>query len=128
MNSQHFCINNGTTKIGLVFVFLVAFLSLDCHVMAQKKEFIVMLDAGHGGHDSGNIGIKKIKEKDVALNIALEVGKLLENTPNIKVLYTRKKDVFICEECNEKVKQYKNGKIHWVKYNEKPTFKAFYEK
>lgn len=41
---------------------------------------------------------------------------------------TKKEDVFICEECNEKVKQYKNGKIHWVKYNERPTFKAFYEK
>ena len=95
MNSQHFCINNGTTKIGLIFVFLIAFLSYDVGVYAQKKEFIVMLDAGHGGHDPGNIGIKKIKEKDVALKIALEVGKLLEKTPNIKVLYTRKKDVFV---------------------------------
>ena len=95
MNSQHFCINNGTTKIGLIFVFLVAFLSFNSAVHSQKKEFIVMLDAGHGGHDPGNIGIKKIREKDVALKIALEVGKLLASTPNIKVLYTRKKDVFV---------------------------------
>ena len=63
MNSSHFCINNGTTKIGLIFVFIVGFLFGDDLVYAQKKEFVVMLDAGHGGHDPGNIGIKKIREK-----------------------------------------------------------------
>ena len=54
-----------------------------------------MLDAGHGGHDPGNIGIKKIREKDIALKLALQIGKLLEKETHIKVLYTRKKDVFV---------------------------------
>ncbi len=95
MNSQHFCINNGIAKIALIFVFLVSFLFFDSLVYAQKKEFVVMLDAGHGGHDPGNIGIKKIREKDIALKIALQVGKMLERESHIKVLYTRKKDVFV---------------------------------
>ena len=47
-------------------------------VFAQKKEFVVVLDAGHGGHDPGNIGINKVKEKDIALKMVLQVGKLLE--------------------------------------------------
>src|SRR5690606_10570848 len=67
---------------------------------AQKKnngQFVVVLDAGHGGDDSGNIGKKGsgFKEKDIALNIVLQVGKALERHPNIKVIYTRKTDVFV---------------------------------
>ena len=58
------------------------------------KPFIVVLDAGHGGHDPGNTG-NGYKEKDIALKIVLEIGKILEKEPNIKVLYTRKTDVFI---------------------------------
>lgn len=64
-------------------------------VFAQKKEFVVVLDAGHGGHDPGNIGINKVKEKDIALKMVLQVGKLLEKNSNIKVVYTRKTDVFV---------------------------------
>ncbi|GAA3554672.1 N-acetylmuramoyl-L-alanine amidase [Snuella lapsa] len=57
-------------------------------------KFIVVLDAGHGGDDPGNLG-NGYKEKDIALNIVLEVGKQLEKTSGIKVVYTRKTDVFI---------------------------------
>ncbi len=69
-------------------------------VQAQKKDngqFVVVLDAGHGGEDSGNIGKKGsgFKEKDIALNIVLQVGRELEKIPNIKVIYTRKTDVFV---------------------------------
>lgn len=69
-------------------------------VQAQKKnngQFVVVLDAGHGGDDSGNIGKKGsgFKEKDIALNIVLQIGKALERHPNIKVIYTRKTDVFV---------------------------------
>lgn len=59
-----------------------------------NKSFVVVLDAGHGGHDPGNRG-NGYKEKDIALNIVLEVGKQLANISDIKVIYTRKKDVFI---------------------------------
>lgn len=58
------------------------------------KEFIVVLDAGHGGKDSGNVGNGYL-EKDIALDVTLQVGKILEGQPNMKVIYTRKTDVFI---------------------------------
>ncbi|REJ83631.1 MAG: N-acetylmuramoyl-L-alanine amidase [Bacteroidetes bacterium] len=55
----------------------------------------VVIDAGHGGHDSGCLG-SKFKEKDIALNIALALGKMIEEQfPDVKVIYTRKKDVFV---------------------------------
>lgn len=59
------------------------------------KPFKVVIDAGHGGNDPGCIGLS-LKEKDVNLNVALKVGKLLtENCPDIQVIYTRKTDVFV---------------------------------
>ena len=55
----------------------------------------IVIDAGHGGHDAGCLGASA-REKFVALDIALKLGKLIENTfPDIKVIYTRKTDVFI---------------------------------
>ena len=55
----------------------------------------VVIDAGHGGHDTGCLG-SSAREKTVALNIALKLGKLIEqNFPDVKVIYTRKTDVFI---------------------------------
>ena len=59
-----------------------------------NKKFIVVLDAGHGGKDSGNRG-NGYYEKKIALNIALKAGAQLEKIPDIKVIYTRKKDVFV---------------------------------
>ena len=56
--------------------------------------FVVVLDAGHGGHDPGNVG-NGYKESDIALKIVLKVGAELEKNPNIKVIYTRKKNVFV---------------------------------
>src|SRR5690606_5342803 len=58
------------------------------------KPFVVVLDAGHGGHDSGNTG-NGYRESDIALKIVLKVGEALEKIPNVKVIYTRKTDVFI---------------------------------
>jgi len=55
----------------------------------------VVIDAGHGGKDPGAVG-KKGMEKDIALSIALKVGAYIEeNIPDVKVIYTRKTDVFI---------------------------------
>ncbi len=60
--------------------------------IAQK---VVVIDAGHGGKDPGALG-KKSKEKNIVLDIALMTGKYLEeNVKNVKVVYTRKKDVFV---------------------------------
>ncbi len=55
----------------------------------------VVIDAGHGGHDSGCLG-QNTKEKDVALGISLKLGKYIEeNFPDVKVIYTRKTDQFV---------------------------------
>jgi len=59
-----------------------------------KKPFIVVLDAGHGGKDYGNRGNGYV-EKDIVLDVTLQVGKLLEKMDGFKVVYTRKKDVLI---------------------------------
>lgn len=59
---------------------------------------VIVLDAGHGGKDPGNMGTKRYKttEKDVALAITLLVGKYInENLPDVKVIYTREDDRFI---------------------------------
>ena len=63
-------------------------------IQAQDKSFVVVLDAGHGGHDSGNRG-NGYYEKEIALKIALRVGAQLEKVSGVKVIYTRKKDVFV---------------------------------
>ena len=64
-------------------------------VNAANKRFILVIDPGHGGHDAGAVG-KITKEKTINLNVALAFGKLVEqNCPDVKVIYTRKTDVFI---------------------------------
>ncbi|MCD8293455.1 MAG: N-acetylmuramoyl-L-alanine amidase [Prevotellaceae bacterium] len=70
-------------------------LSFSCAGPAGAKDFTVVIDAGHGGHDPGAVG-KTSKEKNINLNVALKLGKLIErNCPDVKVVYTRDKDVFI---------------------------------
>lgn len=60
------------------------------------KPFVVVLDAGHGGHDSGNTGHRgAYRESDISLSVVLKVGAALEKIPNVKVIYTRKTDVFL---------------------------------
>jgi N-acetylmuramoyl-L-alanine amidase len=62
---------------------------------ADSKVKIVVIDAGHGGKDPGTKG-RTTKEKDVALSVALKLGrKIKDATPDVKVLYTRSTDVFI---------------------------------
>jgi N-acetylmuramoyl-L-alanine amidase len=56
----------------------------------------VVIDPGHGGKDPGAVGGKDVYEKDVVLNVGLELGSLIKKEfPNIKVLYTRSTDEFI---------------------------------
>ena len=66
-----------------------------CYLTAAAKDFVVVIDAGHGGHDSGAVG-KTAKEKNINLKVALKLGKLIEGKCNdVKVIYTRKTDVFV---------------------------------
>ena len=95
MKLPHFSKIRIRSKFSLFFVFSMLFLFVNEKVISQNKEFIVVLDAGHGGKDPGKVGYKNHKEKDIALKIVLEVGRLLANERNIKVVYTRKTDVFI---------------------------------
>ncbi len=60
----------------------------------KEKKFVVVLDAGHGGHDYGNRG-NGYKEKEIALKVVLTVGTALEKDPRFEVVYTRKTDEFI---------------------------------
>ena len=64
-----------------------------CH--AGAKDFVVVIDAGHGGHDPGAVG-RISKEKNINLKVALKLGRQIEkNCPDVKVIYTRNRDVFI---------------------------------
>ncbi len=55
----------------------------------------IVVDAGHGGHDTGTIGPNGLYEKDLVLDVALRLGKLLENRLGADVVYTRDDDTFI---------------------------------
>lgn len=61
----------------------------------QNKKFKVVIDAGHGGTDPGKPSKFGFKESDIALKIALALGKQLDKNPEIEVIYTRTTDVFI---------------------------------
>lgn len=93
-----------TFKLFVFFTILLTFVGIN-HANAQSKndKFIVVLDAGHGGHDPGKHAKSGLKEKDIALKVVLGIGAILDKQPDIKVVYTRKTDVF--------VNLYKRGKI-----------------
>jgi N-acetylmuramoyl-L-alanine amidase len=56
----------------------------------------IVIDAGHGGHDTGTIGPTGLMEKDLCLDVALRVGKLIQQRlPSAEVIYTREDDTFI---------------------------------
>ncbi len=55
----------------------------------------IVIDAGHGGHDSGTLGADGIQEKDVVLDVALRLGKLLHDRLGAEIVYTRADDTFI---------------------------------
>ena len=70
---------------------------------AGKQGFTLVIDAGHGGHDTGAVGAIS-KEKNLTLKYALAFGRLVEqNCPDVKVVYTRKTDKFVEEIAKEKL-------------------------
>jgi len=84
--------------MGLWFLLLLV---LGFYSFAEEErptpQFVVVLDAGHGGKDPGNLGTGRLKktEKDVTLDVVLKVGKMIqEKFPDVQVVYTRSGDSF----------------------------------
>ena len=55
----------------------------------------IVIDAGHGGHDSGTLGVDGLEEKDVVLDVALRLGTLLHQRLGSEIIYTRSEDTFV---------------------------------
>lgn len=82
-------------NLKIIGLFLGALMLFAPFTPAQAKDFVLVIDAGHGGHDAGAIG-QFSQEKNINLKVALAVGKLIEaNCSDVRVIYTRKTDVFI---------------------------------
>jgi len=81
-------------KLNLIIVLLIPWVLQSRFSKTFPKPFVVVLDAGHGGYDSGNVG-NGYFEKKIALTITLEIGRLLIKDKDVKVIYTRKKDEYI---------------------------------
>ena len=78
-----------------IILLTLVFLSLAIATALAANKFTLVIDAGHGGHDSGAPGAIS-KEKDINLKVALAFGKMVEkNCHDVKVIYTRTTDVFI---------------------------------
>ncbi|WP_143764438.1 N-acetylmuramoyl-L-alanine amidase family protein [Owenweeksia hongkongensis] len=89
-------------KKSIVFIILSALMltGITAYAQPSQKEGVhtVVIDAGHGGHDPGNLGTRRYKttEKDIALLVALKVGGYIqENFKDVTVIYTRSTDVFV---------------------------------
>lgn len=85
-----------TKKRSVLLLFLFSFLLTFPLSLMSQKQYIVVLDAGHGGHDFGKY-VKRFgyKEKNIALKITKLVGNKLGKVADIKIVYTRTTDVFI---------------------------------
>ena len=78
----------------IIFALLIL-ASFSVAVFGADKRFTLVIDAGHGGHDVGAKGAFSY-EKNINLKVALTFGRYVENNcPDVKVVYTRKTDVFI---------------------------------
>lgn len=81
----------------LCVTLLLTFSTQPSHAQSNKaSQFTLVIDAGHGGKDPGAIGRGGNREKNINLNVAKSFGNLVQNKyPEIKIVYTRTKDVFI---------------------------------
>ena len=78
-----------------IVLFLITICCFVVSADAASKKFTLVIDAGHGGHDTGAVGAIS-KEKNLTLKFALAFGRMVErNCPDVKVIYTRKSDVFV---------------------------------
>ncbi|ESU28196.1 N-acetylmuramoyl-L-alanine amidase precursor [Flavobacterium limnosediminis JC2902] len=93
--------------------------------MLSQSKFKVVLDAGHGGKDFGAIK-NGLKEKEVALDVVLRIGKILKNDTDIEVLYSRKTDVFVeLRERADKANKAKADLFVSVHCNSNPSSKPY---
>ena len=92
----------------------------------EFKVDVVVIDAGHGGKDHGTSG-RIIKEKDVALKIALKLGNYIEkNVPGVKVIYTRKDDRYLSlDERADLANKHKADLFICIHANANPNNRAF---
>ena len=86
-------------SLHIAVIVLASFMGMS---MFSAKSFagtpikVVVIDAGHGGHDPGAVGTNGTQEKDISLKMALLLGKMIQQKySDIKVVYTRKTDVFV---------------------------------
>lgn len=75
---------------------------------AKKR---IVLDPGHGGHDPGAVGPNKLYEKDVVLDIALKLKKILSEIPNLEIFLTRDRDIYIPLEERTAIANSKNADL-----------------
>jgi N-acetylmuramoyl-L-alanine amidase len=93
----------------------------------EKWNFdVIVIDPGHGGKDPGAIGLNKVKEKDINLQVGLKLGKLIEEEmKDVKIVYTRKTDRFIDLYKRGKLANENDGKlfvsIHCNSLRKKPS-------
>ena len=80
----------------IIYIGILLF-AVPAAAMADGGKFVVVLDAGHGGKDPGAVGSSSSnREKDIAYNITMEVGRLVKaNCPDVQLIYTRSTDVFV---------------------------------
>ncbi|MFT6844442.1 MAG: N-acetylmuramoyl-L-alanine amidase [Flavobacteriales bacterium] len=119
-------INKVMFPITLIISFVVCCVN-NTHAQSLGKINTIVLDAGHGGSDPGNLGTgtKKVTEKDITLDVTLMLGAYIEEQfPEIKIVYTRKTDVAV--DLHERPKIANDAKadlfisIHCNSYQPKP--------
>jgi N-acetylmuramoyl-L-alanine amidase len=117
MKSENSCKMSG--KILAVSILLTGFALLSSFYISKshkvvpkdRKVKVIVIDAGHGGKDPGCNGVNH-KEKEVALAVALRLGKLIEEyVKDVKVIYTRKTDVFVELEDRAKIANDNNADL-----------------
>lgn len=77
--------------------------------LSSKKRIVI--DPGHGGHDPGAVGPNKLYEKDVVLDIARKLKKILSADPNLEIFLTRDTDIFIPLEERTAIANSKNADL-----------------
>lgn len=86
---------NRLIKVLLLAAAMVSFTAGYAQDQTAVAVKTVVIDAGHGGHDPGTV-YGSVKEKDINLAVALELGRRIKDGfPNVNVIYTRKTDVFV---------------------------------
>jgi N-acetylmuramoyl-L-alanine amidase len=95
INNGNLYINN-IYKAKLIFLFItLTFISVSGTDIKNEKNWVIVIDAGHGGKDPGAVGSISF-EKNITLPIALKTGEYIEqNIKNVTVIFTRKNDTFV---------------------------------